>query len=103
MLRSETSMRLATCVSSGSVGRSATGLGSEEAADQAGDDVERHDQDDEYEGCGPGPVEERLRGGARLGELVVGEDRQGRHAPVERVEVRAGDQADGDEQGRGLA
>src|SRR5918997_2795548 len=98
MLRSETSMRLATWLSSWS-GRSATGLGSEEAADQAGDDVERHDQDDEYERCRPGPVDECLRGGARLGQLVEGEDRQGRHAPAERVEVGAGDQADRDQQG----
>src|SRR5215204_6943034 len=98
MLRSETSMRLATWLSSWS-NRSATGLGGEEAADQAGDDVERHDQDDENEGCRPGPVEERLRGGARLGELVVGEHRQRRHAPVEGVQVGAGDQADGDQQG----
>src|SRR4029450_10511627 len=102
MLRSETSMRLATLMSSWS-DRSATGLGREEAADQAGYDVERHDQDDEYERCRPGAVEESLGRGPRLGELVVREHGQGRHAPVERVEIRRGDQADRHQQRGGLA
>ena len=44
-----------------------------------------------------------LRRESRLRELVVREHRQRGHAPVERVEVGAVDDADGDQQGSGLA
>src|SRR5829696_7853496 len=96
MSRSETSMRLATVVLR--VVRSATGLGGEETADQAGDDVQRHHQDDEYEGRRPGPVDRELGRETRLGELVEREDRQRAHPAGERVEVRAVDEPGGDEE-----
>src|SRR5215204_2465030 len=101
MSRSETSIRLAIRYSWGS--RSATGLGGEETADQAADDVECHDQDDQDQcGC-PCPVDRVLGREAGLGELVVREDRERGHPPVEWVEVRAVDDADGDKKGSGFA
>src|SRR3712207_6990392 len=48
--------------------RSATGLGSEEATDEPGSDVETHHQDDQDEGRRPGPLGGELRRHARSEE-----------------------------------
>src|SRR6476469_302791 len=66
-------------------GRSATGLGGEDAADQPGDQVEQQDDDDEHQSGRPGPVDAVLRRDTGLRELVVRVHGQGGHAAVERV------------------
>ncbi|CAI7629210.1 unnamed protein product, partial [Penicillium discolor] len=71
--------------------------------DQAGEQVQHHDDEDEGEGGGPGARDGGVRARALVHVLVVGEHREGHHLAVEDVRVEALREAGGEQQRGGLA